>query len=124
VWPIAGWWSPNEYTAPVACPVAAACLGVNPVTAGVSNPNTNGAVDTMNCAAAYRGIECSQCKPGYYQLSFMCYSSVAPRYATQISCCPVACGLRVDVCFVCCASDFVFELPVVLHSLCVGAAMS
>ncbi len=74
-WPLVGFWSFNEYSAPVPCHVPEACLGFLPNTA--ANPSsTPGAAFTntaQTCSAGYTGVRCRECGTSYYQLNDRCY---------------------------------------------------
>jgi len=71
VWPSPGFWSVSEFDSPVACRVAAACVGVDP--AAPKTDDRRGATDTQQCAAAYTGPQCVSCSAGHYQLQGQCY---------------------------------------------------
>ena len=71
VWPSPGFWSVSEFESPVACRVAAACVGVDP--AAPKTDDGRGATDTQQCAAAYTGPQCVSCAAGHYQLQGQCY---------------------------------------------------
>ena len=62
VWPIPGYWSFDETSAPVACALPQACPGA------LSDPqfSADGARLTATCAAGYSGTFCSSCATGYY----------------------------------------------------------
>jgi len=61
----------SEFDSPVACRVAAACVGVDP--AAPKTDDGRGATDTQQCAAAYTGPQCVSCAAGHYQLQGQCY---------------------------------------------------
>jgi len=73
MWPVPGYWSMDEWTAPTRCRVAEACPGVDLTVA--LRPGPNGTVlpietdiDTTPCAEGYMGRSCVQCEAGFYQL--------------------------------------------------------
>jgi len=66
VWPLAGWWSWNEFQAPIRCAVAAACPGVTP--GSTSDAAALSYIDTQQCGEGYQSARCAQCSDGYYQI--------------------------------------------------------
>jgi len=73
VWPLPGYWSWNEWQAPVACARVEACPGFSS-SSSFSGTNTDAAfADTQQCTEAYTGARCADCSPGYYQLQGQCF---------------------------------------------------
>jgi hypothetical protein len=72
VWPLAGYWSVNEFTAPSACAFASACPGVNLALEGGDGAK----VDVSTCAAGYMGSYCSACDDAYYSDGYSCRACV------------------------------------------------
>jgi uncharacterized membrane protein YgcG len=74
VWPQAGYWSWNEFQAPMACAIPEACPGVDAASGGSHNAdNAAGAGFTQQCSADYSGPTCAQCSAGAYRLNGRCY---------------------------------------------------
>jgi len=74
---MAGYWSYSEYSAPIACKVPEACLGISPTSAASTNNDGSSMhnVDTADtCAAGYSGLRCGECTAGFYALLDHCYA--------------------------------------------------
>ena len=70
VWPLPGYWSWNEQSAPIACALPTACPGalVDPVI------NPSGTRNTSQCAAGYTGSYCASCSDTFYLDGQRCLS--------------------------------------------------
>jgi hypothetical protein len=66
VWPLFGYWSYSEWTAPVRCAVEEACPGVDADANGMDS-------DAFMNTQRYSGARCADCAEGYYQLQSRCY---------------------------------------------------
>jgi hypothetical protein len=73
VWPLPGYWSWNEWQAPVACARVEACPGYSAESALSSGGTDSAYTDTQQCTEAYTGARCADCSPGYYQLNGQCF---------------------------------------------------
>jgi len=75
VWPRSGFWSLDEYTAPVRCALETACpgaLGESAEYPVLYLPN--GARNTRQCAEGYAGSYCADCAARYYKDYLSCVS--------------------------------------------------
>jgi len=73
VWPLPGWWSWNEYQAPVECIVEEACPGVVDARGTLLSTNADNSGFTQTCGASYTGAACASCAEGAYRLNGRCY---------------------------------------------------
>jgi hypothetical protein len=73
VWPLPGYWSWNEWQAPVACARVEACPGYSAESALSGGDTDSAYTDTQQCTEAYTGARCADCSPGYYQLNGQCF---------------------------------------------------
>jgi hypothetical protein len=73
VWPLPGYWSWNEWQAPVACARSEACPGYSSESSLGGGHTHNAYTDTQQCTEAYTGARCADCSPGYYQLQGQCF---------------------------------------------------
>jgi hypothetical protein len=69
VWPLAGYWSVDEFTAPSACAFAIACPGVNLL---AFEGGGGAKIDVSTCAVGYVGSYCSACDDAYYSDGYSC----------------------------------------------------
>ena len=76
VWPVEDYWSYNELTAPIVCPLATAgaCPGVIVSSAYTAQATTTGEKNTQICADGYRSDYCTLCADGYYMNAKRCLS--------------------------------------------------
>ena len=74
MWPLPGWWSPNERTKPTACRVRSACPGA--VGGGGLPPliNPDGTRRTSVCSPEYAGDFCTDCAQNYFMDNGVCRS--------------------------------------------------
>jgi hypothetical protein len=84
MWPLPGWWSVDEWSAPISCRMPEACPGVDVPTALTNLRNGTLvppaiAPDTQRCAPRYTGHACVQCASGFYQLDAgTCFACGSP----------------------------------------------
>ena len=94
MWPLAGYWSYTEYTAPVQCSITDACVGTPPLESWHTD---------KQCAEAYTGTRCGQCADGFYQLNgqcVVCSASVDQRSALTLALLGACCFVLVLAFFI------------------------
>ena len=84
VWPVPGYWSVSEHTAPASCAIASICPGALQAQPGSDSPdpvlNADGSRDTQRCELGYTGPYCADCAVDYYHSSQACrYCGSADR---------------------------------------------
>ena len=74
VWPVSGYWSLSEFTAPVACENDACCGAIGQVRSCPIVELSSGSRNTQRCDpdSGRAGTLCADCAPGYYKDAGVC----------------------------------------------------
>lgn len=72
IWPIRGFFAPNEHTKPFSCPNADSCIGLPAEDYIYGSALPTGHRITWSCSSGYAGNACTGCDTGYYAVGSLC----------------------------------------------------